>query len=44
MAEDIEGVVIASGDMDHVRGLQRQMATRGIEARLLQPPDGCGSS
>lgn len=44
MIDEKDMVVLASGNLDHVRGLARMLAKRGIESALRSPPEGCGSS
>jgi hypothetical protein len=35
--------VVAQGDLSHLRDLKRFLEARGIDARMMQPPQGCGS-
>ena len=44
MLDPSDLVIIASGNLDHLRGLTRKLSLRGIESELVQPPEGCGSS
>jgi hypothetical protein len=37
-----EGVVVAQGDLDHVRGLRRLLREHGITAKLVRPPGRSG--
>jgi hypothetical protein len=35
--------VVAQGDMQLLREVQRMLRSRGVAAHMLQPPAGCGS-
>lgn len=43
MSDEREGVILAAGDLAHVRGLARLLAAEGIRAELVRPPEGRGS-
>jgi hypothetical protein len=39
-----EPSVVAQGDLGYLKELKRFLSSRGVEAHLMQPPEGCGSS
>ena len=44
MPAEQDVAVVAQGDMDLLREVQRHLTARGITSRMIQPPGGCGSS
>ena len=44
MDELSDYAVVAQGDMQHLREIQRALKARGMAAQMMQPPGGCGSS
>ena len=35
--------VVAQGDMQMLREVQRMLKSRGLASHMMQPADGCGS-
>lgn len=44
MAGFEDAVIVAQGDMAHVRELREVLAREGIDCRAVRPPEGRGSS
>ena len=44
MEQQPEFAVIAQGDMQHLRDVQRELKAQGLAARMIPPTEGCGSS
>jgi hypothetical protein len=38
-----EFAVVAEGDMQHLREVQRELRAQGLRGEVIAPPDGCGS-
>jgi len=36
--------VVAQGNLSYLRGVQRELAARGVSAEIVPPAEGCGSS
>jgi hypothetical protein len=36
--------VVAQGNLSYLRGVQRELAARGVRAEIVPPAAGCGSS
>ena len=35
--------ILAQGNVDHLKELQRLLTKRGVVSEFVQPPGGCGS-
>jgi Cft2 family RNA processing exonuclease len=44
MLDETDAVILASGNLEHVRGLARLLGRRGIQSAVVAPPEGRGSS
>jgi len=42
--EEARVAILAQGGLEHVRELREVLRVRGIEAHVVRPPEGAGSS